>query len=168
VIDEQRVSYVCGKTARLISKNIGSRRACPVALSAASIRVVRGRRRQFAGHVGHDLRHIQKLRGSDHGEMTGLPIRRGDIMLEGEIPPRGRIGMKAIGGGPATTPRTRPSPLIRIKSVYHHNDPILTVLPDFRVIRCRVICFGFCAAGLWKEIGVGITDVAAEWVCVFK
>jgi 3-polyprenyl-4-hydroxybenzoate decarboxylase len=56
--------------------------------------------------------------------------------------------------------------VIRVKAVYHRNDPILTVLPDFKSYPLSSYLFlVFCAAGLWNEIEqAGITDITGVWL----
>ena len=118
----------------------------------------------FAGHIQKSPVEVI------HGEMTGLPIpAAADIVLEGEIPPP-EVESEMEGPFGEWTgyyaSGTRPSPLIRIKSVYHRNDPILTVLPDFKSYPLSSYLFlVFCAAGLWNEIEqAGITDIKGVWL----
>ena len=118
----------------------------------------------FAGHIQKSPVEVI------HGEMTGLPIpAAAEIVLEGEIPPP-EVESEMEGPFGEWTgyyaSGTRPSPLIRIKSVYHRNDPILTVLPDFKSYPLSSYLFlVFCAAGLWNEIEqAGITDIKGVWL----
>ena len=177
ILDEFRVSlYVSpGKQTRLIAQKYWDKgRACPVAVvcgidpilfAVAGLGLPWGASEyDFAGHI--QKAPVQVVKGA----LTGLPIpARAEIVLEGEIPspdvesemegPFGEwTGYYASG--------TRPSPVIRVKAVYHRNDPILTVLPDFKTYPLSSYLFlVFCAAELWNEIEqAGITDIKGVWL----
>jgi 4-hydroxy-3-polyprenylbenzoate decarboxylase len=177
VLDEQRVAlYVSpGKQTRLIAQKYWEKgRACPVALvcgidpvlfAVAGVGLPWGMSEyDFAGHIQKSPVDVIT------GEMTGLPIpASADIVLEGEIPPPEIESAMEGPFGEWTgyyASGTRPSPVIRIKSIYHRNDPILTVLPDFKSYPLSSYLFlVFCAAGLWNEIEqAGITDIKGVWL----
>jgi len=117
----------------------------------------------LAGHIQKAPVRVIK------GEITGLPIpASAEIVLEGEIPPPDVESEMEGPFGEWTgyyASGTRPSPIIRVKAVYHRNDPILTVLPDFKTYPLSSYMFlVFCAAGLWSEIEkAGITDIRGVW-----
>jgi 4-hydroxy-3-polyprenylbenzoate decarboxylase len=149
-------------------------RACPVALvcgidpvlfAVAGVGLPWGLSEyDFAGHIQKSPVDVIT------GEMTGLPIpASADIVLEGEIPPPEVESAMEGPFGEWTgyyASGTRPSPVIRVKSIYHRNDPILTVLPDFKSYPLSSYLFlVFCAAGLWNEIEqAGITDIKGVWL----
>lgn len=75
------------------------------------------------GMAGHPIEIIK-------GEMTGLPIpARAEIAIEGEVPPP---DLDARVEGPYRewpgyySQEPTPQPVIKIKAVYHRNDPIIT------------------------------------------
>ncbi len=177
ILDEHRVSlYVSpGKQTRLIAQKYWEKgQSCPVALvcgidpvlfAVAGLGLPWGLSEyDFAGHIQKAPVSVIK------GEMTGLPIpASADIVIEGEIPPP-EVESEMEGPFGEWTgyyaSGTRPSPVIRVKAVYHRNDPILTVLPDFKSYPLSSYLFlVFCAAGLWNEIEqAGITDIQGVWL----
>ena len=177
VLDEHRVSlYVSpGKQTRLIAQKYWKKgEACPVAVvcgidpvlfAVSGLGLPWGvSEYDFAGHIQKAPVRVIK------GEITGLPIPdSSEIVLEGEIPPPDVESEMEGPFGEWTgyyASGTRPSPVIRVKAVYHRNDPILTVLPDFKSYPLSSYLFlVFCAAGLWNEIEqAGITDVQGVWL----
>jgi 4-hydroxy-3-polyprenylbenzoate decarboxylase len=176
VLDEQRVSlYVSpGKQTRLIAQKYWDRgQSCPVAVVCGIDPVlfaVAGLGLPWGASEYDFAGHIQKAPVKvTHGEMTGLPIpAEAEIVLEGEIPsPETESEMEGPFGEWTGyyASGTRPSPVIRVKAVYHRHDPILTVLPDFKTYPLSSYMFLiFCAAGLWNEIEqAGITDIRGVW-----
>ncbi len=177
ILEEQRVSlYVSpGKQTRLIAQKYWEKgRSCPVAVvcgidpvlfAVSGLGLPWGASEyDFAGHLQKEAVRVVK------GEITGLPLPAGaEIVLEGEIPPPDVESAMEGPFGEWTgyyASGTRPSPVIRVKAVYHRNDPILTVLPDFKNYPLSSYLFlVFCAAELWNEIEQsGITDVAGVWL----
>jgi 4-hydroxy-3-polyprenylbenzoate decarboxylase len=176
ILDEQRVSlYVSpGKQTRLIAQKYWDQgKSCPVALvcgldpvlfAVSGLGLPWGMSEyDFAGQIQNSPVKVVR------GEMTGLPIpASAEIVLEGEIPPP-EVESEMEGPFGEWTgyyaSGTRPAPLIRIKSVYHRKDPILTVLPDFKTYPLSSYLFlVFCAAGLWNEIeAAGLTDIRGVW-----
>ncbi|MSP40833.1 MAG: UbiD family decarboxylase [Deltaproteobacteria bacterium] len=176
ILDEHRVSlYVSpGKQTRLIAQKYWDQgKSCPVALvcgldpvlfAVSGLGLPWGMSEyDFAGQIQNSPVKVVR------GEMTGLPIpASAEIVLEGEIPPP-EVESEMEGPFGEWTgyyaSGTRPAPLIRIKSVYHRKDPILTVLPDFKTYPLSSYLFlVFCAAGLWNEIeAAGITDIRGVW-----
>jgi UbiD family decarboxylase len=177
ILDDHRVSlYVSpGKQTRLIAQKYWDKgRSCPVALvcgtdpvlfAVAGLGLPWGLSEyDFAGHI--QKRPVDVVKG----ETTGLPIpASADIVIEGEIPPP-EVESEMEGPFGEWTgyyaSGTRPSPVIRVKAAYHRNDPILTVLPDFKSYPLSSYLFlVFCAAGLWNEIEqAGITDIQGVWL----
>lgn len=177
VLDESRVSlYVSpGKQTRLIAQKYWEQgKSCPVAVvcgidpvlfAVSGLGLPWGvSEYDFAGHLQKAPVQVVK------GEMTGLPIPcSAEIVLEGEIPPPDIESALEGPFGEWTgyyASGTRPSPVIRVKAVYHRNDPILTVLPDFKCYPLSSYLFLiFSAAGVWNEIEqVGITDISGVWL----
>ena len=177
VLDEQRVAlYVSpGKQTRLIAQKYWEKgESCPVAVvcgidpvlfAVAGLGLPWGASEyDFAGHFQKAPVKVVE------GEITGLPIpASAEIVLEGEIPPP-EVESEMEGPFGEWTgyyaSGTRPSPVIRVKAIYHRNDPILTVLPDFKTYPLSSYMFlVFCAAGLWNEIEqAGITDIRGVWL----
>jgi 4-hydroxy-3-polyprenylbenzoate decarboxylase len=177
ILDEFRVSlYVSpGKQTRLIAQKYWNQgRCCPVAVvcgidpvlfAVSGLGLPWGASEyDFAGHIQKAPVRVLK------GEMSGLPIpSSAEIVLEGEIPPP-EVESEMEGPFGEWTgyyaSGTRPAPLIRVKAVYHRNDPILTVLPDFKSYPLSSYLFlVFCAAGLWNEIEqAGVTDITGVWL----
>lgn len=177
ILDEFRVSlYVSpGKQTRLIAQKYWNQgRCCPVAVvcgidpvlfAVSGLGLPWGASEyDFAGHIQKAPVRVLK------GEMSGLPIpSTAEIVLEGEIPPP-EVESEMEGPFGEWTgyyaSGTRPAPLIRVKAVCHRNDPILTVLPDFKSYPLSSYLFlVFCAAGLWNEIEqAGVTDITGVWL----
>lgn len=177
ILDEFRVSlYVSpGKQTRLIAQKYWSQgRCCPVAVvcgidpvlfAVSGLGLPWGASEyDFAGHIQKGPVKVLK------GEVSGLPIpSSAEIVLEGEIPPP-EVESEMEGPFGEWTgyyaSGTRPAPLIRVKAVYHRNNPILTVLPDFKSYPLSSYLFlVFCAAGLWNEIEqAGVTDITGVWL----
>ncbi len=70
------------------------------------------------------------------GPITGLPIpNNSEIILEGDIPP---LSEASVVEGPFGESvgyysfESKPQPVIRVKAVYHRNDPIIDGRPPFR------------------------------------
>jgi len=102
------------------------------------------------------------------GEVTGLPFpARSEIVLEGEILPgettlEGEFGeWHGYYAGEA-----RQEPLIRIKRIYHRNNPILTCAASQKPPHSHLFerCFLRSAALLDALEGAGISDVTGAWL----
>jgi UbiD family decarboxylase len=102
------------------------------------------------------------------GEVTGLPFpARSEIVLEGEVVPdettlEGPFGeWHGYYAGEA-----REEPLIRIKRIYHRNDPILTCAASQKPPHSHLFerCFLRSAALLDALEGAGISDVKGAWL----
>jgi 4-hydroxy-3-polyprenylbenzoate decarboxylase len=163
-----------GKQTRLIAQKYWEKgKSCPVAVvcgidpvlfAVAGLGLPWGASEyDFAGHIQKAPVKVTR------GEITGLPIPAlSEIVLEGEIPPP-EVESEMEGPFGEWTgyyaSGTRPSPVIRVQAVYHRQDPILTVLPDFKTYPLSSYMFLiFCAAGLWNEIEqAGITDIRGVW-----
>jgi UbiD family decarboxylase len=177
VLDERRVAlYVSpGKQTRLIAQKYwDAGKCCPVAVVCGIDPVlfaVAGLGLPWGASEYDFAGHIQKAPVSIvNGAVTGLPLPAlSEIVLEGEIPPPAEESAMEGPFGEWTgyyASGTRPSPVIRVKAVYHRNDPILTVLPDFKTYPLSSYMFLiFCAAGLWNEIeAAGISDIRGVWL----
>ncbi len=102
------------------------------------------------------------------GELTGLPFpANSEIVLEGEVSPdetamEGPFGeWTGYYAGDA-----REEPVIRIKRIYHRNDPILTCAASQKPPHSHLFerCF-IRSAGLLDSLeGAGIPDVTGVWV----
>ncbi len=101
------------------------------------------------------------------GELTGLPFpARSEIVLEGEIMPdetamEGPFGeWHGYYAGEA-----RPEPVIRVKRIYHRNDPILTCAASQKPPHAHLFerCFLRSAALMDSLEGAGIPDVVGAW-----
>lgn len=177
ILDESKVSlYVSpGKQTRLIAQKYWDRgKCCPVAVvfgidpvlfAVSGLGLPWGASEyDFAGHIQKAPVEVIK------GAVSGLPIpAHSEIVIEGEIPPPEVESAMEGPFGEWTgyyASGTRPSPIIRVQAVYHRDDPILTVLPDFKCYPLSSYLFlVFCAAELWNEIEqVGITDVTGVWL----
>jgi UbiD family decarboxylase len=102
------------------------------------------------------------------GEVTGLPFpARSEIVLEGEIMPdettiEGPFGeWHGYYAGDA-----REEPVIRIKRIYHRNDPILTCAASQKPPHSHLFerCFLRSASLLDALEGAGIADVTGAWL----
>ena len=102
------------------------------------------------------------------GEVTGLPFpARAEIVLEGEISPtettlEGPFGeWHGYYAGEA-----KDEPVIRIKRIYHRNDPILTCAASNKPPHSHLFerCFLRSAALLDALEGAGIPDVRGAWL----
>ena len=101
------------------------------------------------------------------GELTGLPFPAGsEIVLEGEVMPdetamEGPFGEWTgyYAGG------AREEPLIRIKRVYHRDDPILTCAASQKPPHSHLFerCFIRSAALMDSLQNAGIPDVTGAW-----
>jgi 4-hydroxy-3-polyprenylbenzoate decarboxylase len=176
ILDDKKVClYVSpGKQTRLIAQKYWEKgKSCPVAVvcgidpvlfAVAGLGLPWGfSEYDFAGHIQGSPVEVVK------GKITGLPLpAAAEIVFEGEIPPP-EVESEMEGPFGEWTgyyaSGTRPSPIIRVQATYHRNDPILTVLPDFKTYPLSSYLFLiFCAAGLWNEIEqAGVTDVRGVW-----
>ena len=102
------------------------------------------------------------------GEVTGLPFpARSEIVLEGEILPdettlEGPFGeWHGYYAGEA-----KEEPVIRIKRIYHRDDPILTCAASQKPPHSHLFerCFLRSAALLDSLEGAGIPDVTGAWL----
>lgn len=107
------------------------------------------------------------------GEITGLPIpATSEIAIEGEIPPmsveqriEGPFGEFTgyYGAGPA------PQPVVKIKAIYHRNDPILLGVPPMKPPIPNYAAVPFLAADTWDAlIKAGVPDVQGVWQCLHR
>ena len=71
-----------------------------------------------------------------HEEVTGLPIpATAEIVIAGEVPPPEVESRDEGPFGEWTgyyASGTRPEPVIRVKALYHRNDPIILGMPPVR------------------------------------
>jgi len=177
ILAEDRVSlYISpGKQTRLIAQKYWDQgNPCPVAVvcgidpvlfAVSGLGLPWGvSEYDFAGQIQRAPVEVIK------GVITGLPIpASAEIVLEGEIPPP---DVEAEIEGPFGewtgyyASGTRPAPVIRVKAVYHRNEPILTVLPDFKCYPLSsYVHLIFSAAQIWNEIEqCGVTDITGVWL----
>ncbi|MFI5266073.1 MAG: UbiD family decarboxylase [Chloroflexota bacterium] len=106
------------------------------------------------------------------GPLTGLPIpARAEIAIEGEVPPP---NVEAADEGPfgewpgyysgGTRGTGEAQPVIRVKALYHRNDPIILSMPPLWP-GAPEMGIDFKAALLWDQLeSAGIQDVAGVWV----
>lgn len=101
------------------------------------------------------------------GEYTGLPIpASSEIVIEGEAMPGEERDEGPFGEwtGYYASAR-RPEPTIKVKRLYHRNNPIILGAPptrppcEFNYMRCFVR-----SALLWQQLeGAGIPDIRGVW-----
>ncbi|MFC1962479.1 UbiD family decarboxylase domain-containing protein [Chloroflexota bacterium] len=168
-----------GHHGRIMREKYWSRgESCPVAVSfgqdpllwTASVTTLKwgASEYDFAGYLKGEPVEIMR------GPLTGLPIpARAEIVIEGEAPPpevetriEGPFGEWTgyYGHG------ARPEPVIKVKAVYHRNDPILQGNPPNKA---PLISSAFPAhlshsAHLWNEMEVaGITGIRGVYIPPF-
>lgn len=118
---------------------------------------------EFAGHLrGAPVEIIRE-------EITGLPMpASAEIVIAGEVPPP---SVEARDEGPFGewtgyyASGTRPEPVIRVKALYHRNDPIILGMPPVKH-HGPVAHFGFPAEAInYKEKlkQRGVEDVLDVW-----
>lgn len=102
------------------------------------------------------------------GEVTGLPFpARSEIVLEGEILPNETTLEGPFGEWHGYyAGEAREEPVIRIKRIYHRNDPILTCAASNKPPHSHLFerCFLRSAALLDSLEGAGIPDVKGAWL----
>src|SRR5712692_9145090 len=106
------------------------------------------------------------------GPLTGLPIpASSEIAIEGEVPPP---NVEAADEGPfgewpgyysgGTRGTGEQQPIIRVKALYHRDDPIILSMPPLWP-GAPEMGLDFKAALLWDQLeSAGIQDVAGVWV----
>ena len=104
--------------------------------------------------------------------ITGLPIpAHAEIAIEGEVPPP---NVEAADEGPfgewpgyysgGTRGTGEPQPVIRVKALYHRDEPIIMSQPPLWP-GAPEMGLDFKAALLWDQLeSAGIQDVAGVWV----
>jgi 4-hydroxy-3-polyprenylbenzoate decarboxylase len=101
------------------------------------------------------------------GEVTGLPFpARSEIVLEGEIMPNEKALEGPFGEWHGYyAGEAREEPVIRIKRIYHRNDPILTCAASQKPPHSHLFerCFLRSASLLDSLEGAGIPDVVGAW-----
>jgi 4-hydroxy-3-polyprenylbenzoate decarboxylase len=101
------------------------------------------------------------------GPVTGLPIpAQAELVIEGESPPderrmEGPFGefLGYYGRKPAD------EPIIRVKAVYHRNDPIIMAHPPTRIFSDNLYARFFLRPALiWNDLErAGVPDVKGVW-----
>ena len=163
-----------GKQTRLIAERYWEKRQpCPVAVvcgiepvlfAAATLGLPWGvSEYDFAGHIRGEAVKVVP------GEFTGLPIPAdAEIVLEGEMPPPD-VDSRAEGPFGEWTgyyaSGTRPAPVVHVKRVYFRDDPIITVVGDFKIYPLdSYLSLLFRSAEIWSELEkCGVTDVKGVW-----
>ena len=149
--------------------------SCPVAVSMGQDPVL------FlgAGHFFGEKRQVNKydlvgqIRGAPveviEEDATGLPIpATSEIVIAGEIPPPDVQSEEEGPFGEWTgyfTLGSRPEPVIRVKALYHRNDPIILGMPP-KKYRRPTLNYGLpTKAKAVKERlqGIGIEEVLDVW-----
>lgn len=102
-----------------------------------------------------------------HGEYTGLPFpANAEIVIEGDAIPGENMDEGPFGEwtGYYASAR-RPEPIIKVKRLYHRNDPIILGAPptrppcEFNYMRCFMR-----SAMIWQQLeAAGIPDVRGVW-----
>jgi 4-hydroxy-3-polyprenylbenzoate decarboxylase len=161
-----------GKHGRLIrEKYFANGKPCPVLISVghdpllflSSGNEVDYGTSEFAHAGGHRGRPIEIV----ESELFGLPMpAHGEIVLEGEIlpddvRPEGPFGEWT--GYYASS--VRPDPVVRVRRIYHRNDPILTMArpgrppSDYSFSKCVIK-----SAMIWDEVEkAGLPGVQGVW-----
>jgi 4-hydroxy-3-polyprenylbenzoate decarboxylase len=99
------------------------------------------------------------------GEITGLPIpARAEIVVEGEVPPpevESRVEGPYREWPGYYSQEPQPIPVIRVKAVYHRNDPIITGAPPDRPTGRPDECFELIRAAYIRDQleKAGVPDV---------
>jgi 4-hydroxy-3-polyprenylbenzoate decarboxylase len=97
------------------------------------------------------------------GEFTGLPIpAQSEIAVEGEIMPYEMVGEGPFGEWTGYyASGERKEPLMRVKTLMHRNDPIITASPVFRPLPGANGCLELIrAAFIWDSLEkAGVPDV---------
>lgn len=163
-----------GKQTRLIAERYWEKKqACPVAIvcgiepvlfAAASLGLPWGvSEYDFAGHIrGEPFKVVT-------GKFSGLPIPAdSEIVLEGEMPPPDLDARPEGPFGEWTgyyASGTRPAPVVHVKRVYFRNDPIITVVGDFKIYPLdSYLSLLFRSAEIWNELDkCGVTDIKGVW-----
>lgn len=168
-----------GHHGRIMREKYWSRgESCPVAVSlgqdpllwTASVTTFRWgvSEYDFAGYLKGEPVEVLK------GPITDLPIpAQAEIVIEGEAPPpevetriEGPFGEWTgyYGHG------ARPEPIIKVKAVYHRNDPILQGSPPYKPPLTNSAFPGhLCeAAKLWNEMeDAGVMDIRGVYIPPF-
>lgn len=149
VQDERTVGlYITpNKTGAIIRRKYWEKgQSCPVAVSFGQEPVMflgaapyLGQKRE--GILKYDL--VGHMRGAPvevvREEVTGLPIpATAEIVVAGEVPPPAEEARDEGSFGEWTgyyASGTRPEPVIRVKALYHRNDPIILGMPPMKHYR---------------------------------
>lgn len=122
-----------------------------------------------------ELEYAGGLRGEPveiiNGPITGLPIpARAEVAIEGEVPPPTEEAREEgpFGEWPGyytggTRGTDMPQPVIRIKAIYHRNDPILTnQAPQWPGAPTHALATR--AGAIWEQLeAAGVAGVKAVW-----
>ncbi len=105
------------------------------------------------------------------GPVTGLPIpANSEIAIEGEVPPP---SVQARDEGPfgewpgyysgGTLGTGEPQPVVRVKAVYHRNNPIILESTPLWPGACK-LALPLSAGVFWDQLeSAGIQDIAGVW-----
>jgi 4-hydroxy-3-polyprenylbenzoate decarboxylase len=149
--------------------------SCPVAVAFGEELVMFLGSAPYLGHKRGMIKYelVGYVRGAPvevvREEVTGLPIpATAEIVIAGEVPPP-EIEARAEGPFGEWTgyyaSGIRPEPVIRVKALYHRNDPIILGMPP---VKCRrsATHFGIPSQGInqkEKLLKAGIEDVLDVW-----
>ncbi len=180
IVDERTVTVMMepGKHGDAIRRKYWARgEACPIAISlgqapvlgavaASTLPAGRSEYDIAGGRIGAPIQVVE-------GRVTGLPFPAdSEIVLEGRMPPPEEASAPEgpFGEWPGYyASGTRPEPVVKIETIYHRNDPIITAQPPAKPTYPGTY-FGtagtslFRAAALWDEIeAAGVPGVTGVW-----
>lgn len=180
LVDERTVTVMMepGKHGDTIRRKYWARgEACPLAISlgqapvlgavaASTLPAGQSEYDIAGGRLGVPIRVVE-------GHVTGLPIPAdSEIVLEGRMPPPEEASAPEgpFGEWPGYyASGTRPEPVLRIETIYHRNEPVITAQPPAKPTYPGTY-FGtagtslFRAAMLWDEIeAAGVPGVKGVW-----
>ncbi len=101
------------------------------------------------------------------GPYTGFPIpAHAEIVIEGDITPGDVLPEGPFGEWTGYySDDERPRPVVRVRSLLHRNDPILTCAPQHKPLDETVVLHALgVSAGAWQALeAAGIPDVRGVW-----
>ncbi len=166
-----------GKHADIIRKKYWARgEHCPFvisvgqapALGAAAAQTIPENVSEFAVAGGRLGRPIELVKG----RATGIPFPNDcELVYEGFMPPPEEVAMTEgpFGEWPGYYTATGPEPVVRVKAIYHRDDPIMTASPPARPTFPGTY-FGTAgsallrAASLWDDLeAAGVPGVKGVW-----
>ena len=103
-----------------------------------------------------------------HLPKSGLPVpANAEIVIEGEIPPfhEENAHEGPFGEWPGYYTHHGYEPVVRIKSIYHRNNPIILGMPPLRPLgNCHHVGVSSIAPQIWEHLERGgVTDIMGVW-----